>query len=143
MVSKLRTGKDKAAIVPEQQALAQYVPDLHNWPASWRVDDEDISTGREIVAILTPFLEHLLTLGYARKTLLRHRDHIWMLGGEMIRRRHEDPDLLALPAATLLDKLIEEDGGPLIWPAISESEQDSFDATCRKLYQYRNRASPG
>jgi hypothetical protein len=144
MVSKPRTGKDKSAIVAdEQQALAQYVPDLHNWPASWRVDDEDISTGREIVAILTPFLEHLLTSGYARKTLLRHRDHIWMLGGEMIRRRHEDPDRLALPVETLLDELIEEDGGPLIWPAISESEQDSFDATCRKLYKYRNRASPG
>jgi len=143
MVSKPRTGKDKAAIVPEQQALAQYVPDLHNWPASWRVDDEDIPTGQAIVAILTPFLEHLLTLGYARNTLLRHRDHIWMLGGEMIRRRHEDPDLLTLPVATLLDKLIEEDGGPLIWPAISESAQDAFDATCRKLYQYLNQASLG
>ncbi|MGT2434063.1 hypothetical protein ACU4HD_44710 (plasmid) [Cupriavidus basilensis] len=143
MVSKPRTGKGKAAIVTEQQTLAQYIPDLHNWPASWRVDDEDISTGQEIVAILTPFLEHLPTLGYARKTLLRHRDHIWMLGGEMIRRRHEDPDLLTLPMATLLDKLIEEDGGPLIWPAISESAQNSFDATCRKLYQYLNRASLG
>jgi len=43
---------------------------------------------------------------------------------------------------SLLDKLIEEDGGPLIWPAISESEQNAFDATCRKLYQYLNRASP-
>ncbi|MGF7134555.1 hypothetical protein P3T40_006059, partial [Paraburkholderia sp. EB58] len=47
------------------------------------------------------------------------------------------------PVATLLDKLIEEDGGPLIWPAISESAQNSFDATCRKLYQYLNRASLG
>src|SRR5690349_10824306 len=102
MVSKLRTGKDKAAIVTEQQALEQYVPDLDNWPASWRVVDEDISTGRTIVAIFTPFLEHLLTLGCTRKTLLRHRDHIWMLGGEMIRRRHEDPDLLTLPVETLL-----------------------------------------
>ena len=76
-----------------------------------------------------------------------------MLGGEMIRRRtgrrarrrrrHEDPDLLTLPVATLLDKLIEEDGGPLIWPAISEAAQNSFDATCRKLYQYLDRASLG
>ncbi|WP_097189652.1 hypothetical protein [Caballeronia arationis] len=144
MVSKPRTGKGKSAIVSdEQQTIAQYVPDLQNWPASWRVDDEDISVGREIVAILTPFLEHLLTLGYARKTLLRHRDHIWMLGGEMIRHRHENPDRLALPAEALLDELIEEDGGPLIWPTITESEQNSFDATCRKLYQYRNRASLG
>jgi len=143
MVSRSRSDKGKTAIVPEQQTLAQYIPDLHNWPASWRVVDEDISTGEAIVAILTPFLEHLPTLGYTRKTLLRHRDHIWMLGGEMIRRRHEDPDLLTLSVATLLDKIIEEDGGPLIWPAISESEQNAFDATCRKLYQYLNRASLG
>lgn len=47
-----------------------------------------------------------------------------------------------LPVVTLLDKLIEEDGGPLIWPAISESAQNAFDATCRKLYQYLNQASP-
>lgn len=92
------------------------------------------------MAIFTPFLEHLLTLGYARKTLLRHRDHLWMLGGEMIRRRYEDPDALAMPVVTLLHNLIEEDGGPLIWPRISESEQNSFDATCRKLYQYLNRS---
>ena len=34
--------------------------------------------------------------------------------------------------------LIEEEGGPLIWPRITEAEQNSFDATCRKLYKYLN-----
>jgi hypothetical protein len=61
-----------------------------------------------------------------------------MLGGEIIRRRHDDPDLARLPVQTLLLDLIEEDGGPLIWPRITESEQNSFDATCRKLYRILN-----
>lgn len=141
MASKAASGKGKPAIVAQDpDTLVRYVPDLQEWPASWRVEDRDIPPGQAIVAIFTPFLEHLLTLGYARKTLLRHRDHLWMLGGEMIRRRYEDPDALAMPVVTLLHNLIEEDGGPLIWPRISESEQNSFDATCRKLYQYLNRS---
>jgi uncharacterized tellurite resistance protein B-like protein len=49
-------------------------------------------------------------------------------------------DTPRVPVATLLLNLIEEDGGPLIWPRISESEQKSFDATCRKLYRYLNRS---
>lgn len=141
MASRDASGKGKPGIVAQDPVtLAQYVPDLQEWPASWRVEDGDIPPGQAIVAIFTPFLEHLLTLGYARKTLLRHRDHLWMLGGEMIRRRYEDPDALAMPVVTLLHNLIEEDGGPLIWPRISESEQNSFDATCRKLYHYLNRS---
>jgi len=141
MVSKASSGTDKAAIVAlDQAALARYVPDLQNWPASWRFEDEDIPPGQALVQVFTPFLQHLLAQGYARKTLNRHRDYLWMLGGEMIRRRHEDPDVLAMPVVTLLHNLLEEDGGPLIWPRISESEQNSFDATCRKLYHYLNQS---
>jgi hypothetical protein len=68
--------------------------------------------------------------------LRRHRDHIRMLGGEIIRRRHDDPDLCKQSIKNLLFHLIEEEGGPLIWPRITESEQNSFDATCRKLYRF-------
>lgn len=95
---------------------------------------------RHDLQVFAPFLQHLLAQGYARKTLNRHRDYLWMLGGEIIRRRHEDPDVLAMPVVTLLHNLLEEDGGPLIWPRISESEQNPFDATCRKLYHYLNQS---
>ncbi|WP_454740827.1 hypothetical protein [Cupriavidus basilensis] len=57
------------------------MPDLQNWPASWRFDDQDLPPGQALVEVFTPFLQHLLTLGYARKTLNYHRDHLWMLGG--------------------------------------------------------------
>ncbi len=70
------------------------------------------------------------------KTRRRHRDHLWMLGGEIIRRGHEDPDLASLPIETLLLQMIDDDGGPLIWPRISETEQKAFDTTSRKLYRF-------
>lgn len=59
-----------------------------------------------------------------------------MLGGEVIRRRQEDTHLRKLAVEKAVFELLEEDGGPLIWPRISESAQRTFDATCRKLYRY-------
>ena len=109
---------------------------MAEWPLSWRAFDSDVIIGQNIVELLKPFLHELLRKRLADKTLRRHRDHLWMLGGEIIRRRHDDPDLCKQPLKTLLFNLIEEEGGPLIWPRISESEQNSFDATCRKLYRF-------
>lgn len=59
-----------------------------------------------------------------------------MLGGEIIRRRHEDSDLASLPIETLLLQMIDDEGGPLIWPRITETEQKAFDTTARKLYRF-------
>ena len=121
-----------------QATLAEYCPDLAQWPQRWQFDEHDIAAGQRIVEFLTPFLLHLLGEGLATKTLHRHRDHIGMLGGELIRRRYEDDTLKKMPVGRAIATLIEEEGGPLIWPRISEAEQNSFDATCRKLYKYLN-----
>ena len=59
-----------------------------------------------------------------------------MLGGEAIRRCNDDSDLAKLPVRDLLLELTEEEGGPLIWPRITETAQRAFDATCRKLYRF-------
>lgn len=120
----------------EAAALVRLCPDLAEWPQSWRVEDSDVIVGQHIVELIKPFLHELLRQQLADKTLRRHRDHIWMLGNEIIRRCHDDPDLCKQPLKSLLFNLIEEEGGPLIWPRITESEQNSFDATCRKLYRF-------
>jgi len=31
---------------------------------------------------------------------------------------------------------INDEGGPLIYPSITEAQQRSFDATCRKLHRF-------
>ena len=59
-----------------------------------------------------------------------------MLGREIIRRTYEDPGVAKQPAYDLFMNFIEEEGGPLTWPSITESAQNAFDATCRKLYGF-------
>lgn len=94
--------------------------------------------GERIVQYFVPFLLHLLEQKLATKTLHKHRDNIWLLGGEVIRERYEEDKLMKLPVEQLIVKMIHEDGGPLIYPRISETEQESFDATCRKFYRFLN-----
>jgi hypothetical protein len=132
---------DRDPIISSDTAarLAQYCPDLENWPRSWCYDDPDITPGERIVHYLKPFLLHLLEHQLATKTLRRHRDNIWLLGGEVIRHRYEEDKLMKLPVEKLIIDLIHEDGGPLIYPRITEPEQESFDATCRKLYRFLTR----
>lgn len=129
---------DDVAIVSDEEAaraLLEYCPDIEDWPERWSYEKSDLATGHRIVEFFKPFLLHLLTKKLAASTLRRHRDHLWMLGGEVIRRQ-EDSQLCKLPVEKAVFQLLEEDGGPLIWPRITEQEQDSFDASCRKFYRF-------
>lgn len=125
------------------RALREYCPDIEVWPERWSYDESDLAPGLRIVEFLKPFLLHLLAKKFAASTLRRHRDHMWMLGGEVIRRRQEDANLRRLPVGKVIFALLEEDGGPLIWPRITEQEQDSFDASCRKLYRFLTTEAKG
>lgn len=142
MASKRRQIDDGPIIPAAPPSLEQFCPDLAPWPDSWCITESDIDIGQRVVDTIKPFLTELVQSGLAHNTLTRHRDHLRMLGGEIIRRRYEDPDLAKRPVHDLLFDLIEEDGGPLIWPRITESEQNSFDATCRKLYHFLAKAKP-
>lgn len=136
----------KVAIVAHGEAfpaLLDYCPDIEDWPKRWAYEKSDLAPGRHIVEFFKPFLRHLLTKKLAVSTLRRHRDHLWMLGGEVIRRRQEDAHLRSLPVGKAVSALLEEDGGPLIWPQITEHEQDAFDATCRKFHRFHTTASDG
>lgn len=130
----------KTAIVPADLAAAldRYVPDLENWPKSWSYEPADVRVGARIAESFKPFLLDLLQKDLAPKTLRRHRDNLWMLGGEIIRRRHLDSELAAMTNENALLELIDDLGGPILSGGASESEQDSFDATCRKLYSFIN-----
>ena len=120
----------------DAQRLRQACPDLDNWPNSWHDDQPDLAVGQQVLKVFTPFLLDLLDQGLARKTVSRHRDNLWVLGGELVRRRWEDDELARMDVTDALQQLIQGDGGPLMWPRISQPEQDSLDATCRKLCRF-------
>jgi hypothetical protein len=129
----------RPASLPAQQAAADplqgYCPDLDQWPGSWAYEARDIPYGRRIVECFKPFLRELLARSLSRKTLRQHRDNIWVLGGEVIRRVQMDSGLRRRPVEQVVFDLIGDDGGPLLSHGQSETEQRSFDATCRKLFR--------
>lgn len=138
MSKEIQKGNKGVIVTEDNDAcrLLQFCPDIDSWPKSWAGDEIDIAPGRKLVEFLKPFLLSLLTTKLAPKTLRRHRDHMWMLGGEVIRRLNDEPPLRRNPVEKVTFDLLEEEGGPLIWPQITEQQQDAFDASCRKLYRF-------
>ena len=84
-----------------------------------------------------PFIEHLAASSLSPKTIRRHVDNLWLLGGEIIRDLNYTPALRKVPAEKLIRNVVGADGGPLIYNG-SEEEQRSFDSTCRKLHRFLN-----
>lgn len=95
--------------------------------------EKDLPPGEAVLACLRPFIEQLASSTLSPKTIRRHVDNLWLLGGEIIRDLNYTPSLRKKAADRLLRSVIHEDGGPLVYNG-SEEEQRSFDATCRKLH---------
>ena len=127
---------ERTIILAKPAAIDDLRATLSQWPQLWKVEDSDLEFGHRLTESLEPFLLDLVQQGLADKIFARHRDHIEMLGGEITRRRYDDADLAKQTINELLSNLIEEEGGPLIWPQITEAAQRAFDATCRKLYRF-------
>jgi len=103
--------------------------------------DKDLPPGEELVACFRPFLEGLVASDLSPKTIQRHVDNLWALGGEIIRDLNEDPSLRRKSIKETLNDRIDEEGGPLVYALESEEPlQRSFDSTCRKLHRFLNRA---
>jgi len=136
-------AEKKTGAIVAQDALASYCPDLTEWPARWHYEERDLLPGQQIVDCFKPFLLHLLSLGLSPKTLRKHRDNLWLLGGELIRELWETPKLRKRPVEELIDSAVDDDGGPRLSHRQSTQEQCSFDSTCRKFHRFlRERQSP-
>jgi len=136
MVAKKKTSSVTRATTsaPSPDASACY-GDLDNWPRSWMGLEKDVPPGEQLLACFRPFIAHLTASSLSRKTIRKHVDNLWVLGGEIIRDLHEDPSLRKVATDRILRDVIYEDGGPLLYHG-SEEEQRSFDATCRKFHRF-------
>jgi hypothetical protein len=110
--------------------------DIDHWPHAWRVESEDIARGKVMVDLFKVFLTHQLSLPRSRKTLRVHRDNLHALGGQMIRLWHENPHLRKRGILRMLLEAIGDDGGPIVYPPLTEADQRSFDSTCRLLHRF-------
>lgn len=95
-----------------------------------------MAPGQSLIECFKPFLLHLLRLGLSKKTLHKHRDNLWRLGGEIIGEISNTPKLRKRSIEELLFSMLDEEGGPMLSHHESEQEQRSFDSTCRKFYRF-------
>ena len=116
--------------------LERYCRGLDAWPRSWMGLEKDLPPGEKLVVCFRPFLEHLVTSDLSPKTIQKHVDNIWVLGGEIIRDLNQTPSLRKKPVESLLFDLVDDDGGPLLSHCDSEDQQKSFDSTCRKFRRF-------
>ena len=137
-----RTSTINGGITGAPSAADRYCGQMERWPRSWMGLEKDLPPGEKLVACFRPFVEHLACSDLSRKTIQKHVDNLWALGGEIIRYLHQDSSLRRKDIAQILDERIDEEGGPLVYAYESEEAlQRSLDSTCRKLYRFR-RPSP-
>jgi hypothetical protein len=101
--------------------------------------EKDLPAGEQLLLLFRPFLEHLAASDLSPKTIQKHIDNMWALGGEFIRELHSDSLLRKKPVERVLSSMIEY-GGPLLYHC-GEDEQKSFDSTCRKFRRFLEAAA--
>src|SRR5438045_6547202 len=79
-----RTTKINRATAPRHD-LEHYCRDLNGWPRSWMGLEKDLPPGEQLLTLFRPFLEHLAASNLSPKTIQKHVDNMWVLGGEFIR----------------------------------------------------------
>ena len=99
--------------------------------------EKDLPPGEKLVACFRPFLEDLVASDLSPKTIQKHVDNLWALGGEIIRSLNENPSLRRKGIEQILQDRIDDEGGALVYALESEeSLQRSLDTTCRKLHRF-------
>ena len=137
-----KTSTINRATTVSSSLLERYCRGLDTWPRSWMGWEKDVPPGEQLVARFRPFLEDLVASDLSPKTIQKHVDNLWALGGEIIRDLNETPSLRRKTIEQLLDDRIDDDGGPLLYGVDSEEQQRSFDSTCRKLYHFLSQSTP-
>lgn len=108
---------------------------MEPWPKSWAGTTADIPIGVGLVAEMKPFIIQLHTLGLTPKTIRRHLDNLWMIGGEIIREINYEPALAKKQPRKLLFEAVSGGEAPYVHNA-TESEQRSLDTTARRLFTF-------
>jgi hypothetical protein len=91
-----------------------FLPTAPIWTVAplWMGLEKDLPRGEQLRALLRPFIEHLALSNLSPKTIRRHVDNLWLLGGEIIRDLHYDPALRKRPRNIDSTSLLLASGGP-------------------------------
>jgi hypothetical protein len=124
---------------------SDYFPDIGDWPTDWMAIEEDMEIGRGLLAQFTPFVQHLIDEGLAKKTIEKHGYNLNMLGSEIIERLNDaDEDNRKLSPRDMILHYVDDEGGPLLSYLDPNNKAElghhmAYDATCRKLLNFLTR----
>jgi len=108
---------------------------MDEWPKSWAGVEDDVRLGLGLVPPMKAFLTYLFEQGISGKTLRRHFNGLWVIGGEIIRAVNYDDSLRKQSPHQLLLDAVEHGQAPLV-RGVTEEDQRSFDATARKFLRF-------
>src|SRR6266849_1529734 len=100
---------------PSPIDIDRYCRGLDGCPRSWMGWEKDLPPGEQLVACFRPFFEYLASSDLSPKTIQKHVDNLWALGGEIIRDLNETPSLRKKTIEQILDDRIDDEGGPLLY----------------------------
>src|SRR5215468_5173061 len=106
-VATAKTTKINRAATTPRHGLEHYCRNLNGWPRSWMGLEKDLPPGEQLVALFRPFLEHLAASNLSPKTIQKHVDNTWVLGGEIITELNYTPSLRKAP----VEKVLADDPG--------------------------------
>lgn len=110
--------------------------DFPEWPIRWMGIEKDVPYGQGILQVMRPFIESLIAEGLSIKTIKRHMNNLWLLGGEIIRDVSMNNEYEKIFPSENVRKSVGPAGGPYCRHLDSESEVTSYDSTCRKLHNF-------
>jgi len=120
----------------EAESFRAWTPDFDSWPKSWMGVAEDLAYGKKLMPWFAGFLQALYDEGLSRKTFAQYRDHLWLLGGTIIREVSLYEEYQDVP----LDKLRESVADNAILPdhydQMTRAELNAFERMCCRFEQF-------
>jgi hypothetical protein len=107
--------------------------DIEKWPDSWAGFPRDEKCGRAFLPLMKEFIDYLKAQNLSPKTINKHIDNLWLLGGAIIGEINLDSSMRKLEPLDLTFEVTNEEGGPMLK---DDRGQASFDGTCRKFHKY-------
>ena len=107
--------------------------DIEKWPDSWAGFPRDKKCGHAFLPLMKEFIDYLKAQNLSPKTINKHIDNLWLLGGAIIGEINLDNSMRKLEPLDLIFEVTIEEGGPMLK---DKRGQPSFDATCRKFRKF-------
>ena len=120
----------------EAESFRAWAPDFDRWPKSWMGVEEDLAYGKKLLPWFAGFLQALYSEGLSRKTFAQYRDHLWLLGGTIIRDVSLYGEYQVDPLEMLCDAVADDGVLPDHYDQMTLAELRAFERMRHKFKKY-------